>query len=165
MKCFAVLQNSFDFHCLFRSFNGHSRILQIWKSVQLSKRKTRRFHCIQGKKTTGFSQPQGRELATTSWIFFCIGTYIGTLFSHQMGLASTRLSASTQIVVLEQTGLGCGGRHRRLKMSIGERKGLTCGNTASNGSLIKALQKLLPKIIFLDWSIIIIIIMCKHKST
>lgn len=70
MKCFAVLQNSFDFHCLFRSFNGHSRILQIWKSVQLSKRKTRRFHCIQGKKTTGFSQSQGRELATTSWIFF-----------------------------------------------------------------------------------------------
>lgn len=47
------------FTVFFRSFNGHSGILQIWKSVQLSQRKTRRFHCIQGRKM--------RLLTVTRW--------------------------------------------------------------------------------------------------
>ena len=32
-----------------RSFDGHCRILQIWKSGRLSEREERRFYCFQGR--------------------------------------------------------------------------------------------------------------------
>lgn len=92
---------------------------------------------------------------------------------NQMGLVSKQLSASTQTFVLAQIGLGYGGRrHRRPEISDGERMGLPphCGNTASKGlsDLSPARNWNLPKIIFLDYSIIIIIvipIVYRHKST
>lgn len=56
LQCF---KTQLTFTVFFRSFNGHSGILQIWKSVQLSQRKTRRFHCIQGRKM--------RLLSVTRW--------------------------------------------------------------------------------------------------
>lgn len=90
--------------------------------------------------------------------------------TNQMVLVSKQLPASTQTFVLAQIGLGYGGRHRRPEISNGESMRLPphCENTASEGlsDLSPARNWSLPKIIFLDDSIIIIITtVYRHKST